>query len=78
MFDGSVNFAWEIERRVKMKNSSYLDAVMDVCETYEIEPQAIAKHLTKPVVEKIKFEAAQRNLLRGKEKQKYNGSRLPL
>ena len=78
MFDGSINFGLEIEKRVKNKNSSYLDAVMDVCETFEIEPQSIAKHLTKPVIEKIKFEASQRNLLRGKEKQKYNGSRLPI
>lgn len=78
MFDGSVNFAAEIERRVKQKNSSYLDAVMDVCETFEIEPQSIAKHLTKPVIEKIKLEASQRNLIRGKEKQKYTGSRLPI
>jgi len=78
MFDGSVNFAAEIERRVKNKNASYMDAVMDVCETFEIEPQSIAKHLTKPVIEKIKFEASQRNLIRGKEKQKYTGSRLPI
>jgi benzoyl-CoA reductase/2-hydroxyglutaryl-CoA dehydratase subunit BcrC/BadD/HgdB len=78
MFDGSVNFAAEIERRVKQKNASYLDAVMDVCETFEIEPQSVAKHLTKPVIEKIKLEASQRNLIRGKEKQKYSGTRLPI
>jgi len=78
MFDGSVNFASEIEKRIKNKNSSYMDAVMDVCDEFGIEPQSIAKHLTKPVIEKIKFEASQRNLLRGKEKQKYSGSRLPI
>ncbi len=78
MFDGSINFALEIEKRIKDKNSSYMDAVMDVCESFEIEPQSIAKYLTKPVIEKIKLEASQRNLIRGKEKQKYSGTRLPI
>jgi len=78
MFDGSINFTAEIEKRIKTKNTSYMDAVMDVCDEFSIEPQSIAKHLTKPVIEKIKFEASQRNLLRGKEKQRYSGSRLPL
>ena len=78
MFDGSLNLSAEIEKRVKGKNISYMDAVIDLCEERGLEPGAIAKHLTKPVIEKIKYEAAGRNLIRGKEKQKYSGSRLPL
>lgn len=76
MFDGSLNFAVEIEKRVKSKNGSYLDAVMEVCEEFGIEPQSIAKHLNKTVIEKIRIEAAGRNLLRAKGKEK--GTRLPL
>lgn len=78
MFDGSINFSLEIEKRVKGKNVSYMDAVIDLCEETGLDPQAVAKHLPKPVVEKIKYEAAQRNLIRGKDKQKYGGTRLPL
>lgn len=49
---------------------------MDVCETLEMEPQAIAKFLTKTVTEKIRIEATARNLIRGKKKEKTQ--RLPL
>ena len=76
MFDGSINFSAEIEKRVKSSNLSYIDAVMDVCETLEMEPQAIAKFLTKTVTEKIRIEATARNHIRGKKKEKTQ--RLPL
>ena len=76
MFNGSINFSAEIEKRVKSSKLSYIDAVIDVCETLEIEPQAIAKFLSKTVTEKIKIEATARNLIRGKKKEKIQ--RLPL
>jgi len=76
IFDGSVDFALEIEKRTRGKNPSYIDAIMDVCETFGVEPQAIAKHLSKPLIEKIRLEATGKHLLRGKEK--YKGTRLPL
>jgi hypothetical protein len=76
LFDGSVDFAREIEKRTRGKNPSYLDAVLDVCDTFGVEPQSIAKHLSKPVIEKIRMEASGKHLLRGKEK--YKGTRLPL
>jgi hypothetical protein len=76
MFDGSINFISEIEKRTRGKNPSYLDAVMDVCDTFSIEPQAIAKHLSKTMVEKIRIEASGKHLLRKKEKER--GTRLPL
>ena len=55
MFNGSINFSAEIEKRVKSSKLSYIDAVIDVCETLEIEPQAIAKFLSKTVTEKIRI-----------------------
>ena len=76
IFDGSVNFALEIEKRTRGKNPSYMDAVMDVCETYGLEPQSIAKHLSKSMIEKIKIEAADKHLIR--ERNKYRGTSLPL
>jgi len=76
MFDGSVNYSVEIEKRIKGKNPSYIDAVMDVCDTFGVEPQAISKHLSKTLIEKIRIEASAKHMIRGKEK--YKGSRLPL
>jgi hypothetical protein len=77
MFDGSVDFAAEIEKRTKTKNSSYIDAVMEICEQFEIEPAAIARYLTKPMIAKIKAEADTRHFrLPGKPKGK--STQLPL
>ena len=77
MFDGSINFSVEIEKRVKGKNPSYMDAVMDVCESFEIEPQSVAKHLSKQIIEKIRLEALERNhRVPGKSKEKTQ--KLPL
>ena len=78
MFDGSVDFSTEIEKRVKTNGGCYLDAVVDVCDHFGIDHAAIAKHLTKRVIERIKMEAGQPpyNLLRSKEKGKI--SRLQL
>ena len=76
MLDGSVNFSLEIEKRAKGKNSSYMDAVMDVCDAFEIEPQSIAKHLNRTIIEKIRIEAQELNLIRSKTKDR--GSKLPL
>ena len=78
MFDGSVDFSTEIEKRVKTNGGCYLDAVVDVCDHFGIDHAAIAKHLPKRVIERIKMEAGQPpyKLLRSKEKGKI--SRLPL
>jgi hypothetical protein len=40
-----------------------MDAVLQICELHNIDPSYIAKHLSKPVVEKIKAEAQSLNFL---------------
>ena len=47
---------------------SYIDAVIAVCEKFGIEPQVAAKFLTKPIIEKIKTEGQELNLLPKKTK----------
>lgn len=60
---GVLNVQSEIEKLITKKNCSYMDAVLQICETHDIDPSYIAKHLSKPVVEKIKAEAQSLNFL---------------
>lgn len=60
---GELNIQSEIEKIVKKKSCSYMDAVLQICEKHNIDPSYIAKHLSKPVVEKIKAEAQSLNFL---------------
>lgn len=71
---GVENFCKEVEDMVKRQNEkSYMDAILAVCEKYQIEPESVAKSLTKPIKERLKAEAQKKNLLRSK-----SPNRLPL
>jgi len=61
-------FIKEIEKRIKDNADSYVDSVLDVCESYELEPQIAAKFLNKPIIEK---EGIENNIIPRK-------SRLPI
>lgn len=67
----NLRFPKEVENHAKKYEVSYIDAVLAVCERYGIEPQVAAKFLTKPIIEKIKAEGQELNLLPKK-------SRLPV
>lgn len=56
-------FCKKIENHVKKWNTTYLEAVIAITEDMELEPEAVAKYLTKPIVEKIEQEGRQINLL---------------
>ena len=56
-------FSHRVENYVKDQGGSYIDAVLSLCEEYEIEPPRVAKSLSKPLVEKIKIEGQDLNLL---------------
>lgn len=71
---GVENFCKEVEDMVKKQNEkSYMDAILAVCEKYQIEPESVAKSLTKPIKERLKAEAQKKNLLKSK-----SPNRLPL
>ncbi len=59
----NIRFVREVENQVKKFSVSYIDAVIAVCERYGIEPQVAAKFLNKPIIEKIKAEGQELNLL---------------
>jgi uncharacterized protein YllA (UPF0747 family) len=61
--NGDLNIQNEIEKLVSKKNYTYMDAVLKLCEDYSLEPSYIAKHLSKPIVEKLREEGESINLL---------------
>jgi len=56
-------FSKKVENYIREKGGSYIDAVLSLCEEYEIEPPLVAKSLSKPLVEKIKIEGQNLNLI---------------
>lgn len=56
-------FCKKIENHVKRWNCTYLEAIVAITEDMEIEPEAAAKFLSKPIVEKLQEEGRQINLL---------------
>jgi|TARA_R100000995_G_scaffold72179_1_gene40906 hypothetical protein len=56
-------FSKKVENYVKERGGSYIDAVLSLCEEYQIEPPVVAKSLSKPLIEKIQMEGQDLNLL---------------
>tara|TARA_B110000908_G_C10228445_1_gene439262 strand:- start:1620 stop:1841 length:222 start_codon:yes stop_codon:yes gene_type:complete len=43
---------------------TYLDAILEICNRYEIDPLDVSKLLSKPITEKVQNEAQQARLLK--------------
>jgi len=59
-------FSDEVERVVKDSNglTNYIDAVISVCDNYEIEIDTVNKLISKPLKDKIKYDAQQLNFIK--------------
>lgn len=57
-------FAQEIETTVQQEKCSYIDAVIFFCEKNKIDLESVPKLLSKPLKEKIKYEAIELNFLK--------------
>lgn len=64
----NIRFPKEVEAHVNKYGVSYIDSVIAVCERFGIEPQVAAKFLSKPIIEKIRAEGQDLNLLPKKAK----------
>tara|TARA_Y100001973_G_C5195468_1_gene333946 strand:+ start:756 stop:1004 length:249 start_codon:yes stop_codon:yes gene_type:complete len=71
IFDDTNNFSSDVEHYVKKNGGGYIEAILELCETNNIEPQVAAKFLTQPIIEKIQTEGEDSNLLP-------KGARLPI
>ena len=56
-------FSKKVENRVADTGETYMDAINHLCENMQIEQELAAKYLSQPIIEKIKVEAQQVNLL---------------
>jgi len=64
MFDEiEKTFCSKVEERVLKTRCGYMDAISELCEELDLEPELVAKYLSKPIIEKIKVEAQSINLL---------------
>jgi uncharacterized protein YllA (UPF0747 family) len=61
--NSGLNIQSEIEKLVSQKKYTYIDAVLKLCEDFALEPAYIAKHLPKPIIEKLRQEGESINLL---------------
>jgi hypothetical protein len=73
MLLNSKKFGLLIEEIVKKKKISYLDAVLDYCETNDIDTSTVSSLVNKSLKEKIQIEAENLNLV-----EKTNTSKLPI
>tara|TARA_B100000900_G_C20420675_1_gene650821 strand:+ start:417 stop:668 length:252 start_codon:yes stop_codon:yes gene_type:complete len=69
----SARFAQEIEGIVSNDKMSYIDAIIYYCEKNAIELDSVPKLISKPLKEKLKWEAQELNFLK-----KTSRARLPL
>jgi hypothetical protein len=56
-------FAIKIEQIVSKGGITYMDAILDYCEKNQMEPDAIAPLISKPLKEKIEADARELNFL---------------
>ena len=57
-------FAQEIEKIVLEQNLNYIDAIISFCEANEIDVESVSKLISKPLKEKLRYEATELNFLK--------------
>ena len=60
----SAQFAQDIEAIVKNDNLGYIDAIVHYCEQNAIDGESVPKRISKPLKEKLKWEATELNYLK--------------
>ena len=66
-------FSMEIEKIVAEEKINYIDAICQYCEVNDIEIQSVTKLVTKPLKERLKYDAIQLNFMK-----KTSRAKLPL
>ena len=63
-------FAMEIEKIVAEEQFNYIDAICYYCEVNNLEVESITKLISKPLKEKLKWDATQLNFMKATSKAK--------
>jgi len=66
-------FALEIEKIVIEENFNYIDAIVHFCEINNLEVESVTKLISKPLKEKLKYDAISLNFMK-----KTSRARLPI
>jgi ATP-dependent Clp protease ATP-binding subunit ClpA len=72
-FLSPAKFSLEIEKIVIDEKINYIDAIVHYCEINELEIESITKLVTKPLKEKLKWDAIRLNFMK-----KTSRAKLPL
>lgn len=65
-FRSPTEFSLYIEERVARERIGYMDAIIDYCNTNEVEIDNIGSLVTKSLKEKVQFEAVENNMMKAK------------
>ena len=57
-------FALEIEKIVVEEKLNYIDAIVHYCEVNELEVESVTKLVSKPLKEKLKWDATRLNFMK--------------
>jgi hypothetical protein len=60
-------FSKKVLDKVKLKNSTFMECVLELSDEMGIDPSSSGKLLTKPIIEKIEQEAKNLHLLKNKK-----------
>ena len=63
-------FAMEIEKIVANDELNYIDAILHYCETNNIEVESITKLISKPLKERLKWDATRLNFMKATSRAK--------
>ena len=63
-------FAMEIEKIVAENELNYIDAILDYCEKNNLEVESITKLISKPLKERLKWDATRLNFMKATSRAK--------
>ena len=63
-FMTTAKFSQEVEKIAYENSMNYIDAIVHYCETNEIEIESVSKLISKPLKEKLKYDAQKLNYIK--------------
>lgn len=63
-FMTTARFSQEVEQIAHENSMNYIDAIIHYCETNEIELESVPKLISKPLKEKLKYDAQKLNYIK--------------
>tara|TARA_B100001079_G_scaffold253094_1_gene246769 strand:- start:234 stop:482 length:249 start_codon:yes stop_codon:yes gene_type:complete len=63
-FMTAAKFSQDVEKIASEHTMNYIDAIVHYCETHEIEVESVSKLISKPLKEKLKYDAQKLNFIK--------------